>query len=175
MPFLLLARPRPELLGVGVLLAVLGLLLRGWAAGTLRKDEVLTTGGPYAHLRHPLYVGSFLIGIGLGVAGGHWAWAVLVIVFFLGIYRRTIAEEGERLGHLFGARYREYSAHVPPLVPRLTPYRPTPEGAIAASRPLPPRRDGFAWSRYLRNREWEALLGTAAALAVLAAKMRWLG
>ena len=174
-PFLVLARPRPELLGVGALLASLGLLLRGWAAGVIRKDEVLTTAGPYAHLRHPLYAGSFLIGIGLGVAGGHWAWAILVIVFFLATYRGAIEEEGERLGRLFGSRYREYSEQVPALVPRLMPYRPRGEGAARAPGVPPPSDDGFSWSRYLRNREWQALLGTAAALAVLAAKAVWLG
>jgi hypothetical protein len=174
-PFLLLARPSPELLGGGALLASLGLLLRGWAAGTIRKDEVLTTSGPYAHLRHPLYAGSFLIGVGLAVMGGHWAWAVLVVVFFMVIYRRTLGEEGRRLGHLFDERYRHYSEHVPALLPRLTPYRPTDEGESTGSPPLPRSGDGFAWRRYLRNREWEALLGTAAALGVLAAKMRWLG
>ena len=167
-PYLLLARPRPELLGAGAALVAAGLLLRGWAAGTIRKDEVLTTGGPYAFLRHPLYVGSFLIGVGLGVAGGHWVWPVLVIVYFAVIYQRTLAEERERLGRLFGSRFERYAARVPPLLPRLTPYR-------AQGDPAERGTASFAWRRYLRNREWEALLGAVAALAVLAAKMRWLG
>jgi len=180
-PFLLLARPTPALLGVGAGIAVLGVLLRGWSAGSIRKDEALTTSGPYAHLRHPLYVGSFLIGMGLAVAGGHWIWSVLVIVFFASVYRPSIAAERERLTRLFGADYLEYARAVPALLPRLTPYRPT------APRVANPRMDGppvaertvssagFTWSRYLRNREWEALLGSAAALAVLAAKAHWLG
>ena len=167
-PYLLLARPRPELLAAGAALAAAGLLLRGWAAGTIRKDEELTMGGPYAFLRHPLYVGSFLVGVGLGVAGGHWVWPVLVIVYFVVVYGRTLAEERERLGRLFGSRFEEYARRVPALLPRLTPYR-------ARGEPGDRARAGFAWRRYLRNREWEALLGTAAALVVLAAKLRWLG
>jgi protein-S-isoprenylcysteine O-methyltransferase Ste14 len=167
-PFLVLARPVPELWSAGATLAVLGLLLRGWAAGTIRKDEELTTRGPYAFLRHPLYVGSFLIGIGLAAAGGHWVWPVLVVAFFVLVYQRTIAEEEERLAALFGSRYEEYARHVPALLPRPTAYRLSPVSGDAAT-------GGFAWIRYFRNREWEALLGAVSALGLLAAKMRWLG
>jgi len=163
-PFLVLSRPTPAALAAGTIFAALGLLLRAWAAGTIQKDEVLTTSGPYAFLRHPLYVGSFLVGIGLSVAGGHWVWSALVIAYFAAVYRPAVAAEGERLGRLFGARYLDYVEAVPALVPRVTPYR---SSAAAAS--------SFAWSRYLGRREWEALLGTVAALAVLAAKLRWLG
>jgi protein-S-isoprenylcysteine O-methyltransferase Ste14 len=163
-PFLVFARPAPGAMGGGAALAVLGLLLRGWAAGTIRKDEALTTTGPYARLRHPLYAGSFLIGAGLGIAGGHWIWPLLVAGFFALGYRRTIAEERARLTELFGARYSAYAASVPGLIPRLTPFRAEAQ---------PPT--GFGWSRYLRNREWEALLGAAAAFGILAAKMLWLG
>jgi protein-S-isoprenylcysteine O-methyltransferase Ste14 len=161
-PFLVFGRPAPAALGGGAVLAVLGLLLRGWAAGTIRKDEELTTNGPYSRLRHPLYAGSFLIGMGLAVAGGHWIWPLLVVGFFAAIYGRTVADERARLTELFGARYVEYAARVPALLPRLFPYR-----AEA------PASGGFAWSRYLRNREWEALLGAAAAFAILTGKMLW--
>jgi hypothetical protein len=162
-PFLALARPALEPLAAGGAIALIGLVLRGWSAGTIRKDEELTTSGPYAHLRHPLYVGSFLIGVGMSVAGGHWVWTALVVGFFAALYGRTLAEEGERLATIFGTRYQEYAARVPALLPRLTPFRPA-EGATS----------GFAWRRYARNREWEALLGTAAAFAALAAKARWM-
>ena len=42
-------------------MAAVGLWIRGWSAGTIHKDEELTTTGPYAFARNPLYVGSFLI------------------------------------------------------------------------------------------------------------------
>ena len=166
LPFLVLAQPTARAITAGAVLVLLGLLLRGWSAGTIRKDEALTTTGPYAHLRHPLYVGSFLIGIGLGVAGGHWIWPLLVTGFFSALYHRTVAEEGERLTKLFGERYRTYATSVPAVLPRLRPYRGTAGDAPSV---------GFTWRRYLRNREWEALLGVVAALAVLAVKARLLG
>ncbi|HUF74765.1 MAG TPA: isoprenylcysteine carboxylmethyltransferase family protein [Longimicrobiales bacterium] len=172
LPFLVLARPTAQAIWTGALLAVAGLLLRGWAAGTIRKDESLTTTGPYAHLRHPLYVGSLLVGIGLGIAGGHWLWPALVAFFFAAVYRRTLADERERLRGLFGERYLTYAARVPAVVPRLRPYRRAADPAAAADGGdvAGAPAGGFTWARYLRNREWEALLGVAAALALLAAK-----
>jgi protein-S-isoprenylcysteine O-methyltransferase Ste14 len=142
-----------------------GLVLRGWSAGTIRKGETLTTSGPYAFLRNPLYMGSFLIGAGLAVAGGSWLWLVLFVGFFVVVYGPTMAAEAERLTEQFGQRYVDYSAEVPAFIPRLTPFR----GAEADSLAL------FTWSQYERNREWEALLGAAAAYAALALKMAWLG
>src|SRR5690606_23242257 len=63
-PFLWLCRPTLELVLIGASIAGAGLLLRAWAAGTIHKEEDLTTSGPYAFTRNPLYLGSFLIGIG---------------------------------------------------------------------------------------------------------------
>ena len=169
-PFLVLARPTPEALVLGAALAAGGLALRGWAAGTIRKDEALTTAGPYAFVRHPLYAGSLLIGIGLGTAGGHWVWPVLVVAFFAAVYSRTVTDEAVRLTALFGHAYVEYAAHVPGLIPRLTPYR-----SARGAGDFPAGSAGFRWSQYMRHREWEASLGAVAGLAVLAVKMRWLG
>jgi protein-S-isoprenylcysteine O-methyltransferase Ste14 len=163
-PFFLLAAPTPTSLAVGALLSTVGLALRGWSAGTIHKGEMLTTSGPYAFVRNPLYVGSFLIGGGLAVAGGSWLWLVLFLVFFAAMYGPTVATEAERLTEQFGHRYVEYSTHVPAFIPRLTPFRAGPaEGA-----------GEFRWSQYERNREWEALLGAAAAFALLWLKMAWL-
>jgi hypothetical protein len=142
-----------------------GLVLRGWSAGTIRKGEALTTSGPYAFLRNPLYVGSFLVGAGLAVAGGSWLWLVLFLGFFAAVYGPTIAAEAERLTEQFGQLYVDYSAEVPAFVPRLTPFR---GGVTESAAP-------FTWRQYERNREWEALLGAAAAYAALAFKMAWFG
>lgn len=162
-PYLALARPAPWSLALGAALTALGLLIRGWSAGTIRKEEELTTSGPYAYTRNPLYLGSLCIGTGLGVAGGNWIWPALFVGFFAAVYRRTMARESERLSRLFGGRYLEYAANVPALLPRLTRY--DPKGVKAAP--------GFRWSRYGRHREWEALLGSAAAFLALVMKMLW--
>lgn len=162
-PFLVLARPTPDLLVAGGALAALGLALRAWSAGTIHKDEQLTTSGPYAHTRNPLYVGSLLIGVGVSLAGGHWIWPLVFLLFYGWIYRRTMAHEAALLTEAFGDRYRDYAAHVPGFVPRLTAYRAP--GAVAGA--------GFRWRQYARNREWEAALGALAAFGLLLGKAMW--
>jgi protein-S-isoprenylcysteine O-methyltransferase Ste14 len=162
LPFLWLARPTLALLAAGALLALLGLLLRGWAAGTIHKEKELTTTGPYAFARDPLYLGSFFLGVGITLAGGHWAWPALFVAFFAAVYGWTMAGERELLAELFGDRYRAYAANVPALLPRLTPWR---EPGVVGG--------GFTWARYVRNREWEAALGALAGFAFLVAKA-WL-
>jgi protein-S-isoprenylcysteine O-methyltransferase Ste14 len=156
------ARPTPLLLGIGAAIAVLGLLVRGWAAGTLHKNTQLTTTGPYAFTRNPLYLGSFLMGLGIGVATGRlWLFAGF-IVFFAWLYRGTIRREAEYLEGVYGDEFRSYAAGVPAFWPRLTPHRRQGEDSAA-----------FSLDRYLQHREWEAALGVAAGLGFLAAKLVW--
>ena len=163
LPFLWFAQPTTGGLAVGAVLAAVGLLIRGWAAGTIRKDKDLTTSGPYAYTRNPLYVGSFLVGLGVTLAGGHWIWPALFFAFYLGVYGRTMSGETELLTELFGDHFVHYAENVPVLLPRLTRYRADKLDA----------EGGFRVSRYKRNNEWEALLGAGATLAFLATKRMW--
>ena len=165
LPFLWCSRPTTGLRAIGVALAAVGLLIRGWAAGTIRKDESLTTSGPYAYTRNPLYVGSLFIGLGVTVAGGHWIWPALFFAFYVVVYGRTMSGETELLTKLFGERFLHYAEAVPALLPRMIRYRPLQLDADG----------GFRVSRYMRNNEWEALLGAGAAFAFLAMKQSWLG
>src|SRR5439155_3013450 len=66
--FLYFAKPTVWTLIAGAAVALPGLLLRAWASGHLRKNEMLATTGPYAYTRNPLYLGSFLIGLGFTIA-----------------------------------------------------------------------------------------------------------
>src|SRR3954463_3409294 len=84
--FVLFARPRPLTLGLGGLVALLGLALRAWAAGHIRKNAALAISGPYAHTRNPLYLGSFLLGLGFPIASSRWPLGLLFAALFLGIY-----------------------------------------------------------------------------------------
>lgn len=162
-PFVVFARPTPRSLVLGGVVALLGCGLRSWAAGHIRKKEALAVTGPYAHLRHPLYAGSLLLGLGVTVAAARLSFYVAFALFFLVVYIRTAQGEDRALERRFGDAFRRYRARVRGLIPRLTPYRP--EGAV----PGPRRR--FSPGRWLRNREYEALLGTAAGIGVLALKM----
>ena len=161
--YLLLARPRPATLVLGGLVAFCGLLLRAWAAGHIRKNDRLATSGPYAYTRNPLYLGSFILGLGFTIAAGHW-WLLggLFVALFLGIYLPVMRVEAQTLGRLFGAEYERYARRVPLFLPRLAPYR---DGAHAGTK--------FDAALYLRYREYRAALGLLCAWGVLACKA-WL-
>ena len=98
------------------------------------------------------------------MAGGVVWFAGLFGVFYAAIYGATMREEHVVLEGAFGDAYREYVNHVPTLVPRITPYR-SPTGGDAP----------FSLQRYLRHKEWEALLGCLVGFSLLAAKMIWWG
>lgn len=164
-PFFWFASPTPMLLGIGGLLAVVGLVIRASAAGVIMKEKQLATSGIYAHTRNPLYLGSFFLGLGVTVAGGQWIFVVLFAAFFLTVYNRTMSGEAELLEGLFGDAYRDYAANVPLLLPRLTAYRP--EGSTEGRAP------GFNLERWRGNKEYEALMGAAAAFSFLALRIFW--
>ena len=162
LPFYFFAVPTLTSLALGTGLGVLGLALRAWAAGSIRKYHELATGGPYAYTRNPLYLGSFMLGTGLAVAGGRWIFIAVLAAFFLSIYRTTALREALELEGSFGESYRAYAAEVPFFLPRLTAYR------IGGGGGAPP---GFSLARYRRNREWDAALGGVAGFGLLALKM----
>lgn len=151
------AHPSQVSLGLGGGLTLLGLLIRAWAAGTIEKHQRLTVTGPYAFTRNPLYLGSFLLGLGVAVATGRLLLVGVVVIFFGFLYIRTIREEEQALEELYGETYREYCRAVPAFLPRLTPYRR--EGG-----------ERFKVHRYLQHREYQAALGVLAILAALTAE-----
>ncbi|MDT7542738.1 MAG: hypothetical protein QOE33_2642 [Acidobacteriota bacterium] len=162
--FLLLAAPRALTLAVGGAIALCGLAIRAWSSGHIRKNDALATSGPYAHTRNPLYLGSFILGIGFTVAAaGRW-WLLPVLgglfaALFLGIYLPVMRVEAATLAGLFGKDYERYARAVPLFVPRATPYR---DGRGESMK--------FDMSLYLRYREYRAALGLVAAWSLLALK-----
>lgn len=160
---LLLARPQPRWLAAGAGLVTLGVLVRAWAAGHLRRDKSLTLSGPYAHLRHPLYFGSAVILLGFAAASGRVSLAALLAAYFLLLFLPVLRREERNLRAAFPEEYRAFAARVRALLPRLTPARALGEAAAQK----------FSWQLYLRNQEWKSALGSGAALALLYAKMLW--
>jgi len=175
--FFLFARPTAVHLLVGGSLAGAGALLRAWSAGHIAKDRRLATSGPYAHTRHPLYLGSLLLGLGATLAAGRWIYVPLFLVFYAVVYGRTIHREERILAETFGEEFRRYRRRVPRLFPRTLPSREREGSRDHTHEEEGPFQSGsgFSLARYLRNREWEAALGLVAGFALLAGKMLWSG
>jgi protein-S-isoprenylcysteine O-methyltransferase Ste14 len=156
------ARPTGTLVAPGLALITAGQALRLWATGYLVKTDVLTTAGPYAYLRHPLYAGALAMGCGFALLAGPAVAAVAIpigLVFYFGYYLRYKERvESGRLESLYGDAYRAYRAAVPALLPRRRPWRPDPDA-----------RDRWRLDRLLENDEQGALLYTVAGVAVLLA------
>jgi protein-S-isoprenylcysteine O-methyltransferase Ste14 len=168
------ARPTRGSLMAGAVVAAVGLAIRAWASGYLRKNQELTTSGPYAHTRNPLYLGTFLLGTGVAIGAGSVWFIALFAALYLLIYVPVMLAEAETLGQLFPADYEQYSSRVPLFLPRVTPYRAAPRAQVGGGyRPEPRRR--FDLSQYLRHREYRALIGFIAVYALIAAKMFLLG
>lgn len=137
------ARPSWTTLALGAVPIVLGETLRLWATGYLHKNDALTIAGPYAFIRHPLYLGTFLIASGFAAMA--WSGVALALygiflVIFFGYYmpyKNRI--EGARLESLYGDTYRRYSVAVPALLPRLSAYRPLAAEPAAVPRWQPER------------------------------------
>src|SRR6266480_6996117 len=108
--FFLLARPRLLTLLIGGMVALPGLALRAWATGHLRKNDTLATTGPYAYTRNPLYLGSFVIGVGFTIAAGRLVLGLVFAILFLGIYVPVMRVETKTLDELFGKDYQDYAA-----------------------------------------------------------------
>lgn len=179
--YLLLAEPSVALILVGLVFALLGGLVRGWAAGAIKKNKVLTTHGPYAFTRNPLYVGSFLIGTGFSIASGRIEFFLVFLLFFVLVYGRTMVKEEGRLERLFGEEFRRYRATVPRFLPRVPPWsdvsgetspaRQVAEEEVAARATARAGHGPFQLQRYLANREYQAMLGMGIMFLLLAAKL----
>ena len=136
----------------GIPLVILGESLRTWAAGHLVKDEALTVGGPYAHVRNPLYLGSLLNTIGFLVILGDLLLAAIFLALALLVYLPTVKQEEDYLRRMHGQAFESYRRAVPGIIPRLTPARLDIPG-VSDSR--------FIWQRVIENTEhrtWVALV-----------------
>jgi protein-S-isoprenylcysteine O-methyltransferase Ste14 len=153
---------------VGLAFLLSSLWIRLWASGHLVKNKVLTVTGPYAYVKNPLYIGTFLGMIGFAfVAMGdpsapqwyfrHFSWivlalALLVFVFYYVPYKKK--REGSRLHDLFGEAWDHYDQAVPDYVPKLSRYE------RAQDRP-------WSWQATCDNSEQWAPLAMAAGIAAV--------
>jgi protein-S-isoprenylcysteine O-methyltransferase Ste14 len=139
-----LAEPTARWVAVGGVVALVGEAMRVWAAGHLDKGREVTTTGPYRVTRHPLYLGSAIIGVGVAIASANAIVAALVLGYLVVTLTAAILTEESHLTQKFGAAYPEYR-----------------EGRSAGAG----RR--FSVERVMRNREYRAVAGLTLAFALL--------
>jgi uncharacterized membrane protein len=100
-------------------LIILGLATRMFASGFVLKNKELSTTGPYAFMRHPLYTGNIIILIGLcGVNGSLWS-LITAVIFFWFYYPPAIEYEDRKLKSLFPETWENWANKTPALVPKL--------------------------------------------------------
>jgi protein-S-isoprenylcysteine O-methyltransferase Ste14 len=145
---LVLAQPTWESWRYGLLVAVAGEAIRVWAAGHLEKSREVTRSGPYRWMRHPLYVGSSVMAVGIVIASRSVVLAIVAGIYMATTIAAAIRTEEAYLRRTFGDAYDRYSR--------------------SQAAPMPRR---FSPSRVLRNREYRAMLGLAVGFALLAAKL----
>ena len=143
-----LATPTMRSLAVGAAIAIIGESIRIWAAGHLEKSKEVTQSGPYRYTRHPLYLGSSLIGIGMAVIANNVIVAAIVITYLALTLTAAMRSEEAHLREKFGDAYDAYAEKRAPQVER-----------------------PFSWQRAIYNREHHTVAGLLAGLALLTAKI----
>jgi protein-S-isoprenylcysteine O-methyltransferase Ste14 len=145
-----LAQPTWRSLGIGAAVALVGQAIRLWAAGHLEKSREVTTSGPYRFTRHPLYVGSSIMALGVAVGGQSVAVAVMVFLYMATTITAAIRSEEAFLRTRFGDAYDAYAESRGPRVSRR-----------------------FSWDRAWRNQDDRSVTGLILFLAVLAGRAFW--
>ena len=143
-----LAQPTWRTIAAGAAIALIGEAIRVWAAGHVEKSREVTSSGPYQFTRHPLYVGSSIMGAGLAVASGSVLVGALVLLYLGTTLTAAITAEEAHLRDKFGPAYDAY-----------------------ATRQAPPLRRRFSIARAFANREHHTIAGLVIALSLLALKV----
>ncbi len=155
---LILSKPTQGSLIVGIGLCSLGLALRAWASGHIRKGKELTTSGPYRYSRNPLYLGNLIIGLSL-VLSSRSIWVLLAFTaYFVLFYPLAIKIEKEKMERVFPEEYRNYKNKVPIFFPKLktSPHK---------------EKKKFSFNLYWRNKEYRALGGALLYWLLIVLKM----
>ncbi len=154
--YLYVAKPSAESVAIGFPIGAVGLFIRAWSSGLIRKNKELAQQGPYAMTRNPLYVGSFVAGCGAAIMGGDWILAGIFVVAYLTVYRQIILNEEKHLVKLFPGEWESYVKRVPRFFPDLRKFEGFGE------------YDGKHMLR--KHKEWQAWLGYLAVAALMLSK-----
>ena len=113
----------------GLVMAAVGQLWRIYAAGVIYKNKKLASTGAYSLVRHPLYLGNFLILVGFAIAAGNWVVMAVVAFFFLFYYPAAIRYEDYKLEGIFGEAWRNWSKDIPGMFPTRLKWQPNQDAS----------------------------------------------
>jgi len=169
----LAAHTTARALWIGALIILLGEAVRLWANGYVghlkvnqsdrarggKKIGRLITGGPYRYVRHPLYFGTFLIGLGVCVIVGNIWFALAALAGFLWLYRRKMTEEETLIREEVGPDFTRYQQRVPRWFPLGTRYdQPTGQ---------------WTWQGIAASQEWKTCIWVSVIVIVLYLRKEW--
>lgn len=138
---------------LGFPIIIFGELIRILSSGYLEsKGKKLATSGPFAYVRNPLYVGNFILGLGMVITSNSILNSVIFIGGFAILYFGTVKKEEKVLTEEFGADYLDYMKEVPRFIPRFKPYSKS-------------SRDPFLWSSVIKHREYITVAGIVLLIA----------
>lgn len=156
--YVIFARPTWASIFWGSVIILPALLLRTAASGHVKKNQEVTTSGPYGYTRNPLYLGSIILVIGFGVASRNVWLAAALVATFVALYLPVVRDEEKYLSAQF-PEYSEYAQRVPRIVPRVSA-----EGSSSA----------FSSELYRKHREYNAALGSIGMMILLVLKLEFL-
>ncbi|MBU1863921.1 MAG: isoprenylcysteine carboxylmethyltransferase family protein [Candidatus Omnitrophica bacterium] len=149
------ASPNDHSFRIGMPILCLGEVMRIWAAGFLeKKGTILATNGPFAYVRNPLYIGNFLIGLGIIVICRNAILTFLFVIGFVLSYWATVRKEEKVLFDTFGDHYSYYVKNVPRFIPKVPRY-------------CAQNDDSFRFERLFRHKEHVALIGIVCIIVAL--------
>ncbi|PIY09035.1 MAG: lipid A phosphate methyltransferase [Flexibacter sp. CG_4_10_14_3_um_filter_32_15] len=112
------------LLGQFVRAYTVGHTPKGTSGRNTKKQvaETLNTSGIYSAVRHPLYVGNFLMWLGVAMlTANFWFITCFVLAYWL-YYERIMYAEEYFLRNKFGQQYLDWASTVPPFIPRFSSF-----------------------------------------------------
>lgn len=165
--YLALSQPTPRWFLIGLTVAAAGLALRVWAAGHLKKWRALTTSGPYRWTRNPLYLGSFVMGLGFAAASANLLLVIVFVISYVSIYVPVMKREEGELERGYGEDFQVYRHSVPLFLPIPTKRESGPGSPRVA------QEGNFQWRRVIFNREYNAVIGFAVIAVAVWLKMSW--
>jgi len=109
-------------LGLFVRLLTVGFVPRGTSGRNTRSQvaDVLNTSGMYAMVRHPLYLGNFLMWLGIALFFRVWWLALIFCLVFWLYYEKIMYAEEAFLQDKFGDAFQTWAAATPLFIPRLS-------------------------------------------------------